>query len=149
MKKAVALTALTVALLVAAITVIEFNPFAALLYPADFEEHEDAYRKLVQLTLECCSDGDHMARLQYLKRRDPERAALMRELGVGVVHYYPGNSQHSGGIVYLDGDEHLFSGMYVYSVTGRVPAITDCYRSTRIRGKKKWYRSHGLFCLWQ
>ncbi|PSQ83837.1 MAG: hypothetical protein BRD44_03150, partial [Bacteroidetes bacterium QS_7_67_15] len=65
MKKAVALIALTVALLVAAITVIEFNPFAALLYPADFEEHEDAYRKLVQLTLECCSDGDHMARLQY------------------------------------------------------------------------------------
>jgi len=147
MKKAVGLTALAVALIVVVSTVIEFNPLAAFLYPADFEEHEDAYRKLVQLTLECCSDGDHMARLQYLKRRDPERAVLMRELGVDAVHYYPGNAQHPGGVVYF---QHNWigpiNGMYAYSVNGKPKSITSCYTSRLMQSK--WYRSHSLPCLW-
>lgn len=116
------------------------------IYPKDLSRNKAAYEKLVQLTLACCSDGDHMAILDNYSSPDPERAALMRQLGIDVVHYYPGNDVHPGAVVYLERDLWgPLSAMYVYSVDGGPKRIVGCYTSKHIRGH--WYRSHSLPCL--
>ncbi len=115
------------------------------LYPHDLSRNEAAYQKLVRLTLACCSDGDYMADRDRLERRDPERAALMRALGVDAVHYYPGNEVHPGAAVFLERNPGPLSAMYVYSVEGGPKRITGCYTTEHVQAN--WYRGHSLPCL--
>jgi len=114
-----------------------------LFYPADLIANEAAYRQLVNLTLACCAGGDYMASADQV---DPQRRRLMQQLGIDRVHYYGGNAQSPGPVVFLEKDlAGPLSTMYGYSVEGGPKSITSCYTSAHI--KKHWYRSHSLPCL--
>ena len=138
MRKRIALTVLFLILLAVA-----YNFFWRSIYPADFDKNEEAYRRLVKLTLVCCAGDDYMADIEDASA---EMQTLMRQLGLDRIHYYPGNDQHPGAVVYL---ERNLAGpirtMYAYGLNGEPKSITSCYTSSHMKGN--WYRSHNLFCL--
>jgi hypothetical protein len=118
---------------------------ARFFYPADLIANEAAYNWLVNLTLSCCTSGDYMAGADQV---DPQRRQLMQQLGIDRVHYYGGNVQSPGPVVYLERNlAGPLSTMYGYSVEGGPKSITSCYTSAHIKGH--WYRSHSLPCLFR
>jgi hypothetical protein len=129
-----------------AVLVVSYGVCTSAMYPASFAAHEEAYNELAQRMLDCCAGPDYMADVTSVEREDPERAKLMRKLGIDTVHYYAGNSVYPGAVVFLERDLWgPLGAMYAYSVDGRPKEIVPCYTVNHV--KEKWYRGHSLPCL--
>ena len=131
-----------------AVVIVLYSICTSAMYPANFALNKSAYNELAQRTLDCCAGPDYMADMNNVEREDPERARLMRELGVDTIHYYAGNSVHPGAVVFLERDLWgPLSAMYAYSVEGGPKEIVGCYTAEHVKGN--WYRGHSLPCLFR